>query len=245
MDRHKEVRISRKYWTRRAPRFGFGLQPFGNSNFGSSRGFGTRFGFGHYGFGQVRCGSPGPTRGPIKSRGLIDSYQLPSSRLQGLVISARGIIFGEEIYWPKNDNRTGCIPRPTKVASHYVNLPRAKLNSLVHQIYHYWKKLPEEEKQKYNRRAALETSPMAGNNLFFKEIVDSWGFGKGGFGREKFGGYHFPLHFFGFGTVAFGQGAFGSHYPAPRRMGLGLQPFGESRFGGRVRVNRRVGEFCC
>jgi len=243
MHRLAEIRLPKKYWTRINPRFGFGLQPFGKSNFGSSRGFGTRFGFGEYGFGQVRFGSPGPTRGPLKSKGLIDSYQMPRSRLQGLVISARGSIFGEEIYWPKVDNRTGCIPRPTKVASHYHTLRRAKINSIAGQIYYYWKKLPPQEKAKYNRRAREESSPMSGLNLFFKEFFDSWGFGKGGFGEVGFGSPHFPLHFFGFGTVAFGMGSFGSHYPAPRRLGFGVQPFGESRFGGRVRANRRVGEF--
>src|SRR5690554_1933714 len=105
--------ISNKYWTRKKVSFGFGIQTFGLSCFGSSISHGTRFSFSDYGFGQLRFGSAGPNRGPTSSYGKIDNYQGYTGRLNQRCIGASGELAGDEIYWIKHrDRRTACIPKP-------------------------------------------------------------------------------------------------------------------------------------
>lgn len=82
--------ITNQYWTRKKINFGFGIQTFGLSSFGSSISHGTRLGFGGYGFGQLRFGSVGPGRGPTSSFAKIDNYQGYSGRLNQKCISASG-----------------------------------------------------------------------------------------------------------------------------------------------------------
>lgn len=51
------------------------------------------------------------------------------------------------------DKHSGCIPKPTKVASHYLTLRRAMINGLTAYIYYHWKKLSENEKKQYKKLA--------------------------------------------------------------------------------------------
>lgn len=234
--------ITNKYWTRKRVNFGFGIQTFGISNFGSSISHGTRLGFGEFSFGKIRFGSAGPDRGPTSSYGRIDNYQGYEGRLNNKCIAASGELAAEEIYWHKHvDKRSACIPKPTKVASHYLTLRRAKINGLTAYIYYRWKKLSADEKTEYKKLASGKR--MSCINIFLKEYFDNWGFGKSSFGSIKFGSCHQPPIFYGFSTVAFGMGAFGTPYPEPRRLGFGVQPFGEVRFGSNLRKNRKLRVF--
>lgn len=234
--------ISNKYWTRKKVSFGFGIQTFALSSFGSSISHGTILGFGDYGFGQIRFGSAGPGRGPTSSFGKIDNYQGYTGRLNQKCVVASGELASEEIYWQKNiDKRSGCIPKPTKIASHYLNLRRVKINGLTAYIYYRWKKLTDCEKERYKKLARGKR--MSGINIFLKEYFAKWGFAKGGFGEVEFGSCHQAPVFYGFSTVAFGMGAFGTHYPEPRRLGFGIQPFGEIRFGSNLRKERKLRVF--
>ena len=51
-DYDKSSRKADKYWTRKKVKFGFGIQSFSNSSFGSSLGHGSRFGFANFEFGK-------------------------------------------------------------------------------------------------------------------------------------------------------------------------------------------------
>lgn len=199
-------------------------------------------GFGHYCFGKIRFGSAGPNRGPTSSFAKIDNYQGYLGRLNQKCISASGELAAEEIYWQKSmDNRSACIPKPTKIASHYLNLRRAKINGLTAYIYYRWKKLSDSDKERYKKLA--ENKRMSGINIFLKEYFAKWGFAKGSFGEVEFGSCHQPPVFYGFSTVAFGMGSFGTAYPEPRRLGFGIQAFGEIRFGSNLRKDRKIREF--
>jgi hypothetical protein len=93
----------------------------------------------------MRFGSAGPDRGPTSSFAKIDNYQGYEGRLNKRCIAASGELASEEIYWQKHmDKRSGCIPKPTKVASHYLTLRRAKINGITAYIYNRWKKLSDQ-----------------------------------------------------------------------------------------------------
>ena len=190
----------------------------------------------------MRFGTCGPGRGPTSSFAKLDNYWGHVGRLHKRVIGAYGQLASEEIYWRKHmDRRYGCRPYPTKMAGHYHTFRRAKINGVIAYIFWQWKKMSDHKKKPYIQQA--RGKPVTGINLFVKEFMLSWGFGKGGFGTKKFGSFHYPLAFFGFTTVAFGMGAFGSYYPQPRRLGFGLQTFGEMRFGSNLRRDRQLMKF--
>lgn len=238
----RSSKVADKYWTRKKVKFGFGIQSFSNSSFGSSLGHGSRFGFGNFEFRKIRFGSPGPDRGPTSSHSKIDNYRGYVGRLSNKCINATGQLSAEEVYWPNGKGkRTGCRPKSTIIPGHYHTLRKAKINSIMAYLYYKWNKLSELEKARYKRNAKGKN--LNSINLYIKEYMDNWGFAKGGFGRNEFGSFHQPLHFYGFSTVAFGISAFGTPYPQPRRMGLGVQAFGEMRFGSNLRTERTIREF--
>ena len=232
--------MTNKYWTRKQINFGFGIQTFGTSLFGASKGHGDNYSFGEFQFSKVPFGSPNGKRFSKYGPGKILNHQGHKGRISNLVLTAKGTLAGEEYYSIKG-NINFCKAKGTKIIGHYHNLKKAKINSLVSYIYYQWNKLSQKEKDKYNKSA--EGKNLSGINIYFKDFFDHWGFGKGKFGKEKFASYHFPIHYYGFSTVAFGMGAFGTPYPTPRRNTFGNQPFGEMRFGGNIRGDRKIREF--
>lgn len=231
-----------KFWTRQKINFGFGIQTFSKSYFGSATSHGTRYGFGGFEFGRTRFGTAGDNRGPTSSFAKIDNYWGHTGRLSGKCIAARGELAGEEWYWYKHmDERTGCRPRPTKILGHYKTLRKAKINSITAYIYHRWKIMSDEDKEIYQKK--VQGKSITGINKYIKDFFAKWGFGKCEFAKGKFGSFHYALCFFGFSTVAFGMGAFGSNYPEPRRLGFGIQSFGEMRFGSNLRSKRELRKY--
>ena len=238
----KSNRMADKYWTRKKVEFGFGIQCFSNSSFGSSLGHGFRFGFANFEFGKIRFGSPFSDREPTSNFSKIDNYRGYVGRLSNKCITATGQLSAEEIYWPNGkDRRTGCRPKSTIVPGHYHTLRKAKINSIMAYLYYKWNKLSKNQKAKYTVKTKGKN--LNGINLYIKKYMNNWGFAKSNFGENEFGSYHQPFHFYGFSTVAFGIAAFETPYPQPRRMGFDVQAFGEMRFGNKLRTERKIREF--
>ena len=229
-----------KYWTRKQINFGFGIQPFSSSLFGSSKGHGSNYSFGEFSFSKIPFGSPNSMRFREDGPGKIQNHKSHKGRLSQLAVSAEGSLAGEEYYY-KDDKISFCKPKNTKITGHYQTLRKAKINSIAAYIYYKWNKLSPNEKEKYNIKA--KDKSLSGINIFFKEFFANWGFAKSSFGKSKFGSYHLPLHYYGFSTVAFGMGVFGTNYPEPKRNTFARQSFGEMRFGGNIRKDREIREF--
>jgi len=229
-----------KYWTRKQINFGFGIQPFSSSLFGSSKGHGSNYSFGEFTFSKIPFGSPNIDRFSEDGPGKIQNHKGHQGRLTNIVLTAEGPLAGEEYYF-KDGKINGCKPKNTKITGHYQTLRKAKINSIAGYIYYKWNKMSLNEKEKYNNKAKGKS--LSGINIFFKEFFNNWGFAKTSFGKSKFGSYHLPLHFYGFSTVAFGMGAFGTAYLKPKRNTFSNQPFGEMRFGGNIRKDRKIREF--